>query len=313
MPPTIVENLSVPLQTRYVSVEHGETANNEIIRAQYDDTGYKYVASKIVDSTGSEWLLEANGGMPVNIQDQTSKPIDALFAKSVSNFTLATDTVASTITNIVYTFTASTGHGINNPVGGVNDEILLLDVLNDKSFYAEVLDVTGDVITVDRPIDHVYPSGGVVPTLGRIVITNMAVDGSTTPQVFSLRAGVNPIDFVRFIVTMTDNSSMDDNRFGGLSKLTRGLTMRIVDGFQKTIFNWKTNGEIAQWCFDTTYSDKAPSGYFGFRARVTFGGQSKHGVVLRISTGDVIQIVVQDNLEDLETLRICGEGHEVTD
>jgi hypothetical protein len=111
---------------------------------------------------------------------------------------------------------------------------------------------------------------------------------------------------------MTDDTSMDDNRFGGIAKLTRGVVLRIVDTFQKTIFNWKTNGEIAQWCFDTTYSDKAPAGFFGFRARITFGGQSKHGVVLRISTGDVIQIVIQDDLSGLETLRVCGEGHEVT-
>jgi hypothetical protein len=273
--------------------------------------GSNYVA--LTDSTGKELLMENNGGLPVNIQDQTSKPIDALFAKEVSPFTLEVDTVESTKTVMSYTFTATTGHGISSPTGGVNNEVLILDVLTDRALFAEVLNVTGDVITIDRPIDHVFPSGGAAPAVCRIVGTNMNVDGSTTPQIFTLRAGSVPIDFTRFILTMTSGTSMDDNKFGGMTKLTRGVVMRENNGFNKTIFNWKTNGEIAQWCYDTSYSDRAPAGFYGFRARTTFGGQSKHGVVLRVSDDDVLQIVVQDDLTGLATLRVCGQGHEVTD
>jgi hypothetical protein len=106
---------------------------------------------------------------------------------------------------------------------------------------------------------------------------------------------------------------MDDSRFGGLPALTRGLVFRIVNGFQRTIFCFKTNQDIKQFCYDVNYSSRAPSGYFGFSSRITFGGQSKHGVVLRLGAGDVLQWVVQDDLTGLDTLKIAAEGHEVTE
>jgi hypothetical protein len=209
----------------------------------------------------------------------------------------------STITTLVYSFAATTGHGIV-PL----DEIILLDPTQDRSFLAIVTNTVGDVITVDRPIDHNFATA---VTLGRIVTTNMAVDGSVTPQVFSARAGSVELDFTRFIIKMLSGTSMDDGRFGSIPPLTNGFVFRIVNSFQKTIFNFKTNGEIGNFCFDVRYADKAPAGQYGLSARITFGGQSKHGVVLRIGTNDVLQWIVQDDLTGLDTLQVVGQGHEV--
>lgn len=251
---------------------------------------------------------ESNGGVPVNQQDQTSPPVDSYFAQEISPFTISTDTVASGITTLVYTFTASPAHGI---VGGA--EILLLDVAADRPFYAIALTVVGDLITVDRPIDHLFPAAS---TLGRIVTTEMAVDGSVTPQIFSMRAGQIPVDAVRFMITATNNNDMDYSLFAGMAALPRGLVFRIVNHFQKTIFCFKTDREIAQFCFDLAYQPKAPAGEFGLVARVTFGGQAKHGVVLRIKDTDVLQWVVQDKLDGavgILSLKISTEGHETTD
>ena len=249
--------------------------------------------------------IEKNGGIPVNLQDQTSPPIDALFAQSISDFTISVDTVASGIDTIVTTFEATAGHGIL-----IGDEVLLLDPDGDWSFYAEVLNVAINTITVDRPIDYSFPSA---TSLCRIVTTEMAVDGSVTPQIFSVRAGANPSDFTRFMITMTDDSSMDDSRFGGLPALTRGLAFRIVNSFQKTIFSFKANQEIKQFCYDVDYSSKAPAGQFGLSARISFAGQEKHGVALRIKDNDVIQWVVMDDLTDLISMKISAQGHDVTD
>jgi hypothetical protein len=259
------------------------------------------------DSNGRGLVLETNGGVPVNVQDQATPPVDTYFAQSISVFTLATNTGVSGITavSLVYSFTAGTGHGI---IAG--NEVILLDTVANRSLLMDVISVAGDVITVDRPIDHDFP---VATTLGRIVTTNMAVDGSTTPQIFSARAGTTELDFVRFIIKMLDDTSMDDGRFGGIAALTNGFVFRIINSFQKTIFNFKTNGEIANYCFDIRYADKAPAGLYGFSSRITFGGQSKHGVVLRIGEGDVLQWVVQDDLSNLTKLQVVGQGHEVTD
>jgi len=246
----------------------------------------------------------------VSVGDQTTTPIDPLFAQGVDggDFTLSADTGASGLdaASLVYDFEATPGHTI---VDG--DEILLLEIVHSRSFYAEVLTVVGNTVTLDRPIDHDFTASD---TLGRKVITNMAVDGSTTPQIFSIRSGFTKSDIVRFIVTIVSNGSMDDGKFGNLDKLTRGLVLRIYDGFQKTIFNFKTNGEIKQFCFDSVYTPatQGPSGSESFAARITFGGASKHGVVLRIGTDDVIQFIVQDNLLALGSLKVSAMGHEVT-
>jgi hypothetical protein len=259
--------------------------------------------SRIEDPvTGVAARVEQNGGLAVNLQDQTTELIDTYFIQSVSNFTLAAPTSASTTTNLVYTFEATAGHGII-----ANDEIILLDVDLDKSFQAVVLNVAVNTITVDRPIDNAYG----LNTIGRIVTSEMAVDGSVTPSIFTVRSGQVPLDITRMILTMLDGTQMDDGTFGGLPALTRGLVLRIIDGFNQTIFNFKTNGEIKQFFFDFVYADKAPAGQFGVTSRVVFGGQNEHGVVLRVSGEDVIQWVVQDDLTGLVSLKIAAQGHKV--
>lgn len=244
--------------------------------------------------------VESNGAVPINVQDQTTPPLDALFARSLSNFTIAVQIIPSGLTALTYVFTADAGHGI-----APSDEILLLDEAENRSFFAMVITVAVNVITVDRPIDHAYP----ITSLGRIVQTNMNVNGSITPVIYTIRAGSVPTDVVRFIMTMTDASAMDYSTFGGLPALTHGLVMRIYNGFQSTVFCFKTNGEISQFCYDIDFAIKAPAGNFGLGARISFGGTDKHGVVIRIQDDDVIQWVVQDDLTGLLTLRVAAEGH----
>lgn len=246
---------------------------------------------------------DADGSVEVAIQDQHTPPLDSEFAQEVSPFTLAADTIASGQTTLQYTFVATTGHGL-----AAGDEVLLLDPLASTSFFAMVMSVSGDTITIDRPIDHLFPAA---TSLGRQVITNMAVDGSVTPQIFTVRAGFIPLDGVRVIIQITDDSSMDTSKFGGGPALSAGLVFRICNSFQKTIFNFKTNGEIQQKCYDVDLSSKAPAGFTGLSARISFGGPSKHGITLRIGPDDVLQWIVQDDLTDLVTMKITVQGHEV--
>lgn len=51
----------------------------------------------------------------------------------------------------------------------------------------------------------------------------------------------------------------------------------------------------------------------GFTGRLTFGGQSKMGVVIRLNQGEDLQMLVQDDLSTLDSLSIICEGHTVTD
>jgi hypothetical protein len=249
-------------------------------------------------------VVQDDGSIDVNVQDQDTEPIDSYFNQSVSNFTLAADTQESTVDTLYYDFTASPGHGI---VGG--NEVLLLDVAADRVLQCVAVSVVGDVVTVDRPIDHVFTSA---TALGRIVTCEMAVDGSTTPQIFTLRAGTVPVDVTRLLLTGLDDSSMDYSTFLGMNALTNGLVLRIVNGFQKTVFNFKTNKDIVQFCYDVNLEGKAPSGQFGFASRISFGGQDKHGVVIRLSGASALQWIVQDDLTPLISLKGSVQGHKTS-
>lgn len=256
-------------------------------------------------TTGGRTLpRESNGAVPVNIQDQVTEPIDAFFSQSISAFSLASPTTPSTVSSLNYDFTASGGHGI---VPG--DEIFLFDVPGDKAFYAIVLAVVVNTITVDRPIDGIYPA----PGFNQIVTTEQAVNGSATEQIFAIQVGSSPVDITRVIISIEDDSAMDTSTFGGIAALTRGFVFRIVNSFQKTVFNFKTNGDIAQMCYDLAYASRAPAGSFGLTARITFAGPSKHGVAIRISGSDQVQWVVQDDLTGLSSLKVALQGHKITD
>jgi len=270
------------------------------------------LASEIVNKNGASYgtdsldVIDAlNVGVDVNIQDQITPPLDTYFLQSISNFSLLSDTIASTATVLEYNFTAVAAHGI-----AIGNEIILIDVADDREFYGTVINVVGDVITMDRPLDHAYASA---TTLGRIVTSEMAVEGSlATPQIYTVRGGTEPADVVRMLITMLDGSSMDDGKFGGITALTNGLVFRVVDGYQKTIFNFKTNQDLRQFCYDVNYASKAAAGSYGLSSRLTFGGQHTHGVVLRVDNTSIIQWVVQDDLTGLDSLKIAAQGSQTT-
>lgn len=237
----------------------------------------------------------------VTIQDATTPPVDTYFLNAPgAQFSLSVDTPISGVETLEYDFVATSGHGII-----IGDEILLLDFVSDRELYAFVVNVVGDVITIDRPIDHMFAAA---TTICRFVDSNMAVDGSVTPVIYTMRGGTTPLDIVRMLITMSDDSPMDDGTFGGLDSLTNGLVFRVVDGYQKTVFNFKNNSDIKQFCYDVEYADKAPAGLYGLSSRIAFGGQHTHGTVFRVSNNSRIQWIVQDDLRGLLSLKVAGQG-----
>lgn len=264
---------------------------------------------KVVGPDGIIWTPEINGGMPVNIQDQTSEVIDLHLSQYIADLTLTIDPAVddSSITGDVPGYT---------PVAG---NIVCLKEA--QAFYqAEIITVTangGDnfTLTLDTPIDFDFTLAG-----GCSIRTqNMNVDGSITPQIFSvspanLTAGTQ-WDIVRMIFVINSGSAMDDGKFGSLASLTKGMVVRSVNGVNKNIFNAKNNGDFAAHTYDTTYTDASlgPSGQYGFRCRRTFGGQSKNGVVIRLDadSSDTLQVLIQDDLSSLTKFHVIAQGHVV--
>lgn len=240
-------------------------------------------------------------GVPVFVQDQTTESLDVPFLLERGTFTIDGDTVRDT-----RFFDAVTGHNI------VVGEIIELS--DSTSFMqSRVLGVIADAIEIDIPINHVYLSGGT----GTRAIDDMRVDGSVTPQVFSIlplsgQAG----DMTRVILTIESSTSMDFTKFGDQSALTNGCVLRVKreNGDFRNQLNFKTNGDFVEKAFDFSALPRSGAGGHGIVFRLTYAGQDKHGVAVRIE-GDLNeewQLVIQDDLSSgLLKLKMSAAGHEL--
>ena len=244
-------------------------------------------------------------GVPIYIQDQTTGVLDLLFLQQLNTASLAVDTVISS-----RTVTLSPGHGA--VVGNILE---LADNTNGSYFMqARILIVAGDVITLCTPINLVYTTSNTSVVISN---DNMAVDGSGTPVIFA----VNPLpnqsgDMVRVICSITDNSDMDFESFGGISGgLTNGVVLRVNngDGTYRNIANFKTNGAIELYAYDARYFTNNGGGTRGFSARMSWGSQGKHGAVIRLdgSLGEALEMVVQDDLTPLIAHYWIAQGSEL--
>ncbi len=261
------------------------------------DTGASYVFYSGV------WYSRSTD---VNIQDQHTRPFDfRLHTATNSDISLAVSPTVNT-----KTVTLAPGHLV---VPGLTLAIIeeVAGVKEPEIFTGKVLTVVGDVLTLDMPVS--YPFSVVGPKMFT-ADRNMNVDGSVAPVVFALTNILSiPIDVVRFIFHITSSTSMDDGKFGGRVALPNGILLRKkrADGYYTNYWNIKTNGQFGEIAFDKYYDDKAPAGVYGMTCRITYAGQSKHGVTIRLNPGEAIELVVQDDLSTQVEFGTTTEGHLV--
>jgi len=99
--------------------------------------------------------------------------------------------------------------------------------------------------------------------------------------------------------------------------LDNGVYFRLEDGTAKNLFNVKENADLANEGYDLMYSDRTvPSGAHGTRARITWSGQDKSGVALRLSedNDDKFVSIVRDKIdaaEGISRMRVKVQGHVV--
>ena len=299
--PTIAGGTDVPNGSRFREVD---TEKKYFFNIS-DDTWHLFNTRSILyDSINDRQLeLELNGGIPVNMQDQTTPPLILPMAQELAATTLSADTVLNAYTMVV---TSSAGASIGNHIRIINSAA-------DRYYYGTVLSIVVNTIIVDTQIDFVYISGSEV-TFSNI---NMNVDGSVTPVIFTLRTGSpsipSEVDITRVLITCITESAVNLSLFGDLSALTRGVAFRSVNGDQRNIFNIKKNLDIASLAYDwTPYVATNPSqGVDGFASRLTFAGQNKMGIALRVGQHDNLEMIVQDDLRGLVTLNAILEGHIV--
>lgn len=219
------------------------------------------------------------------------------FRNNAATTTLASPVIAN---NIAITVVDSTGFS-------EGDKIRVTSTLATGQAFLIITDITGNVITVDRPISVSLPVGSTVDQ----IFTNMNVLGTLAlPQTFRIQPPAGAVwQLTRLIINITDATAMDDGKFGGLPALTNGVNLRIVkgNGEIQDLTNWKTNGDMAIDMFDVNYTDRAPAGDFGLRARWTFT-KAEFIVELDGDQGDVLELRVQDNLTGLDSFEIKVQG-----
>jgi len=246
---------------------------------------------------------ESNGAIPVNIQDQHSRTFDIFFSQVTGDPT-ALDSDASINE---YSFDAVTGHGI---IAGC--QVVMYDDVSDRLYVADVLSAGVNTIEIDTPLNFSYPSASSV-----IVCSSkeLNVDGSTTRQTFAIAPPVDiDIDITRVMFQMTTEEFPELDMFGDIEGgILRGVIMRSVNGINVNYFNVKTNGELVNLMFDVSFYEAAKHGSNGLGGRLTYGGQSKHGVTIRLGKDDTLEAIIQDDLTSLLSFRMIATGHEVTD
>lgn len=246
----------------------------------------------------------------VSTVDETNPILAVPLLIARASISLAIDTVLNS-----RTVTLNTGHNTQ-----LNEIIELADPDALKFMQSEVLVVDGDVITLDQPVNRVYPAATAIAQRSS---RSLLVDGSVTPQVFSvLPLPSQSGHMTRVLLVIEGPGNMDFSTFGSDAKLFNGCVIRIkeADGNFKNLFNFKTNGDFIHQGLDHDFLlPRQGNTTKGFVARVTWGGRAKHGVVIPLdgSLGEELQVIVQDDLRPGEGLNtntkfiLLTEGHEM--
>jgi len=246
-----------------------------------------------------------DGAVPTLWQDNTA-PTMIVPLNQVGNTT--TLSVVGAIDDRSVTVTSVTGFD-------AGDFIVIADAIGNRYYTGQQIGaVAGSVVSVHPPLDFAYPIGATI-TAG---IVNMAVDGSSTPQVFSLRAS-DPglpliVDVTRIIFLGLSAAANDLTTFGDDAALTYGILLRHVNGTTMNLFTAQTNGDLASMMFDFDIhaATNPQQGVDGFLGRMTFAGANKMGAALRVGPDEDIQLIIYDNITTAFTFfTVIVEGHVV--
>lgn len=271
----------------------------KVSSGNFDDEGNLKVAVKSP--------LEENGGLPVNLQDQTTQTIDDKFCRAISaSKSLASETVAGG-----YTIELNDASGLS-----AGDEIgLFQDSDKPQSYFGKILSISTNTLTMDMPLPIAFrDSSHDNPAQLFEIDCDMSKDGSSTPIIYSIfNGGSQPIDITRILIQMDTASVPQFDEFGDLTALTKGCVLRKkkADGEYQNIADWKSNQDLALYMYDLDLLSSF-FGANGVKGRMTFGGQEKHGVVIRLAQNEALEFIVQDNLTGLNEFRVLAQGHFTT-
>lgn len=193
----------------------------------------------------------------------------------------------------------------------IGDHLQISDGTTEPTF-AQILTKAGaNVLELDRRIDYAHPVNAEVV---KIVHDMSSLIGSiASPQEYIAAPEGNSICHVqRIVFSLVHGTAGDMALFGNLAALTNGVLIRAKqNGQYRTIANWKINSDVKDDMFDVVFDTRSSGGgSYGTSGRWTL---ERFGAELRLdgSTGDAIEVYVQDDLTNLESFNMKFQGHYV--
>ena len=238
----------------------------------------------------------------VNVQDQTTPPLDLYFIQPIG----APNSLAVTgaIDDTSVTVASDAGFTVGDYIG----------IFAPPRFYFGTLLAKpgANVLNMDTPLDFAYPAGSNVLAFTREIDVNGSIG---SPEIFEVQGpgGAERIDITRIMISMITSDAPTLGEFGNLAALTNGIVLRRTDSETRNIWNAKTNLDLLNLSYDLTFYTAVGLGLDGLGVRYTFSGQDKHGVAVRLGVGESLEVIIQDNLTNLTQFRIIAQGHIVED
>lgn len=261
---------------------------------------YGGAATKLFDTSGAaRGITIADDGTPIVYEEnQSFIPADYYLYQTVATPVIST---TATIDDEVIQVVSSTGV--------IAGHVMTIYEGN-QMFQTLVTDTTATSISMSNPIDFAFTADALVEA----GLWSMNVDGSSTTQIFSIKAPpTGSIHMHALNISMLSSVVMDDAKFGGRAALPNGILFRYTNSIKKNLAVVVNNLGFWEIGFDLVYSDKAPAGVYGLRARRNI--LAVDGTIVILGSGGMseLQIHIRDDLSDEDLFAAIINGHMKND
>lgn len=242
-----------------------------------------------------------NGAINIHTAGVHNYPINESFHQhTATNTTLA---IATAVGDISITVASSSGI-----VAGDYLQIVISGII--ESTYTRVLSVVGNVISINRPIGHIYAIGTVI---SKIIIDVSNTSGSmVAPQSYKVTPSTGQVWHVeRLAIQMSHTTAGYIDSFGGITALTNGCILRKYNsnGTYETFTIWQSNADIYLDFTNIQFVDRSGGGTtYG---TIGSGSFAEIGVTVKLdgTLGEYLEILVQDNITALTLFQLKAQGH----
>ena len=237
------------------------------------------------------------GALNVNQALVHKKGINEYLKQEVGGAT--TLSVAASAGDTSITVASTTGFAIGDTIR------LSTSTFIERSYF-NILNIVGNVFTLNRPIDNDLPMGADVIEIN----ISMNLTGTLgSPLSFKIQPpSFERWQLTRLLITMLDSTAMDDGTFGGMTALTNGVVIRTsINNIISTVTFWTINKDLKDDMFNVEYALKAPAGQYGLNGRWTLT-LSEFVIDLDGDAGDYLELLVQDDLSPLDEFNVKAQG-----